>query len=204
MSLTGSSGGVAIDGLSERELRTVMYLVGYPNLLVSLHPDYVMTHLMTPLAVDRTHVECVVGLPERGRRASRLRPVLRRRLLGPHQPAGLGGVRVGAARPAPHPHARPGPLAPDEDGVYQFVTRVARAYRRRPLTSRGHPVDPVGRLRVGADGEGHRGTGDAPARRGRRWRWCRAVCGTRDRTAYPPARPTAAPAPRSCVRRTQW
>ena len=37
---------------------SVMYLVGYPNLLVSLHPDYGMTHLMTPLAVDRTHVEC--------------------------------------------------------------------------------------------------------------------------------------------------
>jgi hypothetical protein len=26
------------------------------------------------------------------------------------------------------PHSRPGPLAPDEDGVYQFVTRVARAW----------------------------------------------------------------------------
>jgi Rieske 2Fe-2S family protein len=26
------------------------------------------------------------------------------------------------------PHARPGPLNPAEDGVYQFVTRVARAY----------------------------------------------------------------------------
>lgn len=32
------SGGVAIKGLSEQELRTVMYLVGFPNLLVSLHP----------------------------------------------------------------------------------------------------------------------------------------------------------------------
>ena len=40
-----------------------MYLVGYPNLLVSLHPDYVMTHLMTPLAVDRTHVECAWAFP---------------------------------------------------------------------------------------------------------------------------------------------
>jgi Rieske 2Fe-2S family protein len=28
-------------------------------------------------------------------------------------------------------HARPGPLAPDEDGVYQFVTRVARSYQGR-------------------------------------------------------------------------
>ena len=63
MSLDGRSGGVAIAGLSEHELRTVMYLVGYPNLLVSLHPDYVMTHLMTPLAVDRTHVECAWAFP---------------------------------------------------------------------------------------------------------------------------------------------
>ena len=60
----GNSGGVAIQGLSEHELRTVMYLVGYPNLLVSLHPDYVMTHLMTPLAVDRTHVECAWAFPK--------------------------------------------------------------------------------------------------------------------------------------------
>ena len=61
MSLSGQSGGVAIKGLSQQELRTVMYLVGFPNLLVSLHPDYVMTHLMTPLAVDRTHVECAAA-----------------------------------------------------------------------------------------------------------------------------------------------
>ena len=68
MSLTGASGGVAIQGLSEHELHSVMYLVGYPNLLVSLHPDYVMTHLMTPLAVDRTHVECAWAFPKGLRR----------------------------------------------------------------------------------------------------------------------------------------
>ena len=51
-------------GASEHELHSVMYLVGYPNLLVSLHPDYVMTHLMTPLAVDRTHVECAWAFPK--------------------------------------------------------------------------------------------------------------------------------------------
>jgi len=64
MSLTGQSGGIVIEGLSEHELRTVMYLVGFPNLLVSLHPDYVMTHLMTPLAVDRTHVDCTWAFPK--------------------------------------------------------------------------------------------------------------------------------------------
>jgi glycine betaine catabolism A len=29
-------------------------------------------------------------------------------------------------------HARPGPLAPSEDGVYNFVTMVARTYRGEP------------------------------------------------------------------------
>ena len=29
-----------------------------PNLLISLHPDYVMTHRLEPLAPDRTTIEC--------------------------------------------------------------------------------------------------------------------------------------------------
>ena len=43
---------------------------------------------------DRVHV----GVRARGGRAARVRPGLRRRLLGPDQPAGLGRLRVGAAR----------------------------------------------------------------------------------------------------------
>jgi Rieske 2Fe-2S family protein len=39
-----------------------------------------------------------VGVRARGARAARLRPGLRGRLLGPDQPAGLGRLRVGAAR----------------------------------------------------------------------------------------------------------
>jgi Rieske 2Fe-2S family protein len=30
------------------------------------------------------------------------------------------------------PQFEPGPLAPDEDGVYQFVSYVARAYQGSP------------------------------------------------------------------------
>ena len=40
-----------------------MYLVGFPNLLVSLHPDYVMTHLMTPWRVGRRSCRVRVGVP---------------------------------------------------------------------------------------------------------------------------------------------
>jgi len=35
-----------------------MYLQVGVNLLVSLHPDYVMVHRLVPLAPDRTFVEC--------------------------------------------------------------------------------------------------------------------------------------------------
>lgn len=127
MSLTGKSGGAAIAGLSEHELRTVMYIVGYPNLLVSLHPDYVMTHRMTPLAVDRTYLECAWAFPKDVAATDNFDPsyaVDFWDLTNRQDWAACESVQRGLASP----HARPGPLAPDEDGVYQFVTRVARAY----------------------------------------------------------------------------
>lgn len=34
------------------------YYAIFPNLLLSLHPDYVMTHTLWPLAFDRTSVTC--------------------------------------------------------------------------------------------------------------------------------------------------
>jgi Rieske 2Fe-2S family protein len=127
MSLSGRSGGVAIKGLSEQELRTVMYLVGFPNLLVSLHPDYVMTHRMTPLAPDRTHVECTWAFPKDAAERPDFDPsyaVDFWDLTNRQDWAACESVQRGLSSP----HARPGPLAPEEEGVYQFVTRVARAY----------------------------------------------------------------------------
>ena len=38
--------------------RTVRYLGLFPNLLLSLHPDYVLTHRLVPMAPDRTFIEC--------------------------------------------------------------------------------------------------------------------------------------------------
>jgi Rieske 2Fe-2S family protein len=55
MSLDGSSGGINLDGVNPR---TVSYLGLFPNLLVSLHPDYVMTHRLEPKAPDLTAIEC--------------------------------------------------------------------------------------------------------------------------------------------------
>ncbi len=58
MSLTGESGGVPIRGLDPRQLREVYYFGLFPNLLLSLHPDYVMTHRFEALGPGRTGVEC--------------------------------------------------------------------------------------------------------------------------------------------------
>lgn len=64
MSLDGSSHGVQIPGIPDLCQNGVMYLQVGTNLLVSLHPDYVMVHRLVPLAPDRTFVECEWLFPE--------------------------------------------------------------------------------------------------------------------------------------------
>ena len=55
MSLTGELAATPLPGATPT---AVEYLHLLPNLLVSAHPDYVMTHRMVPLAPGRTWVEC--------------------------------------------------------------------------------------------------------------------------------------------------
>ena len=131
MSLDGRGAGVVIDTLPERERRTVMYVALFPNLLVSLHPDYVMTHRLTPLAVDRTRVECAWLFPHQGAEDASFDPeyaVDFWDLTNRQDWAACESVQRGLASE----HAVPGLLAPDEDGVQQFVARVARGYLRLP------------------------------------------------------------------------
>ena len=59
---TAAAAASTMARLDEHELRTVMYVAVLPNLLICLHPDYVMTHLLVPLAPDRT-----ADRPARGR-----------------------------------------------------------------------------------------------------------------------------------------
>ena len=187
MSLTGKSGGVAIQGLSEHELRTVMYLVGYPNLLVSLHPDYVMTHLMTPLAAT-ARTSSVPGPSRRTSRRERLRSLLRRRLLGPDQPAGLGGLRIGSTRARAHRMRDPARWRPTRTASTSS-SPGSPGRTRVPLVPRRHPVDTIDRLGVAPTAKATVGamipkrvTVDVVDR----------VAGggiVRDRTAAPPATP---------------
>jgi Rieske 2Fe-2S family protein len=58
MSMTGRSSRSPIPGVAQSDRRLVFYYSVLPNVWVSLHPDYVMTHTISPLAPDRTRVVC--------------------------------------------------------------------------------------------------------------------------------------------------
>jgi len=58
MTLSGRTSRPPIDGLDPQELGRIHYYIVYPNMLLSLHPDYVMTHVLWPLSPGRTEVVC--------------------------------------------------------------------------------------------------------------------------------------------------
>jgi len=58
MSFTGEKRREFLPGLNADERRKVCYYAIYPNLLLSLNPDYMMIHTLWPKAVDRTQILC--------------------------------------------------------------------------------------------------------------------------------------------------
>jgi Rieske 2Fe-2S family protein len=119
MSLDGRSHGRFIDGADRRRVR---YLGLLPDLLISLHPDYVMTHRLTPREPDRTEVECSWFVPEGAGDAGYAVEFWDR--TNRQDWAACESVQRGLTSP----HFRPGPFAPNEDAVHRWVTLIARAY----------------------------------------------------------------------------
>jgi phenylpropionate dioxygenase-like ring-hydroxylating dioxygenase large terminal subunit len=132
MSLDGRSLGVPLRGLSEAAKRTVVYLNIFPNILLSLHPDYVMTHRLVPLGADRTRVECIWAFAPESAEAPGFAPAYAVDfwdLTNQQDWRACESVQRGLSSP----HARPGPLSAGEDAVYQFVSMVARGYQGKPM-----------------------------------------------------------------------
>jgi glycine betaine catabolism A len=132
MSLDGTSHGLPLRGLDATGLRTVIYVNIFPNVLLSLHPDYVMTHRLTPLAADRTLIECTWAFAPETLNMAGFDPgyaVEFWDITNRQDWSACESVQRGLSSR----HSVPGPLSPDEDAVYQFVTQVARGYT-------GHPV----------------------------------------------------------------
>jgi Rieske 2Fe-2S family protein len=123
MSLTGESGGHQIPGVPADRIEYVHLL---PNLLVSAHPDYVMTHRLVPLAPDRTWIECSWyfqpgpdGVVPDATYATEFWD-----LTNTQDWKACESVQRGLTSP----HFVPGPFAPNEDAVARFVELVQAAY----------------------------------------------------------------------------
>jgi len=132
MSLDGSSYGVPLRGLDRQGLRSVIYVGIFPNVLLSLHPDYVMTHRMIPVAADSTRIECTWAFAPEAAAAPDFDPgyaVEFWDITNRQDWAACESVQRGLASP----HASPGPLEASEDAVYSFVTTVARGYLGQPV-----------------------------------------------------------------------
>jgi glycine betaine catabolism A len=128
MSLDGRSRGEYLPGAGRRE---VIYVGLVPNILLSLHPDYVLTHRLEPVAPDLTRVECSWYVPEGVADAAYAVDFWDR--TNAQDWRACESVQRGLASP----HFRPGPFAPAEDAVHQWVGLIARAYRGEPPWSPG-------------------------------------------------------------------
>jgi Rieske 2Fe-2S family protein len=141
MSLDGASLGVPLRGLDGDALRTVSYLNIFPNVLLSLHPDYVMTHRLTPITADRTMIECIWAFPPEALDRPGFDPgyaVEFWDITNRQDWAACESVQRGIASP----HAQPGVLAVEEEGVYEFVATIARGYQGRPIYGPDEALQP--------------------------------------------------------------
>jgi Rieske 2Fe-2S family protein len=136
MSLDGKSGGVTLPGIGGNLLREVHYYSVLPNLLLSLHPDYVMTHRLEPRASDRTFIECQWLFPVAALEKPGFDPSYAVEFWDTTNRQDWRAIESVQRGIASRGYV-PGTLTPDEDAVRQFVTRVARMYREGRF-------DPVG------------------------------------------------------------
>jgi Rieske 2Fe-2S family protein len=127
MSLDGSSNGVNFRKIDEQQARQVWYLTVAPNLLLSMHPDYVMTHLLTPIGVDRTIIECSWLFPPEAFDLPNFDPAYATdfwEITNREDWSACEGVQRGMRNRG----YRPGPLSRWEGTVYQFIGVIARSY----------------------------------------------------------------------------
>jgi glycine betaine catabolism A len=121
MSMDGAAVGATLPGLDERTRRRVAYVALLPSLLVSAHPDYVLTHRLHPVDTGRTHVTCEWLAPEGAELdgAIALWDVTNRQ-----DWTACESVQRGLASG----RSIPGPLVPREDAVHGVVQWFARRY----------------------------------------------------------------------------
>jgi Rieske 2Fe-2S family protein len=132
MSLDGRTMATPLRGLDEERRHIVDYIAVFPNLLISLHPDYVMTHILTPLAANRTRIVCSWAFSPEDMARPDFDPSFGIDFWDITNRQDWGAC-ASVQRGLSSEHAIPGLMSEAEDGVYQFVTMVARGYSGQPL-----------------------------------------------------------------------
>ena len=128
MSLSGASESVNFRRLAPGGERMVVYVHLLPNLLVSAHPDYVMTHRLTPLGAGRTRVECDWLFPPEAFDVDDFDPAYAVDFWDLTNREDWGAcerVQRGAASRG----FRQGPLSSWESTIYQLHSVLGRAYQ---------------------------------------------------------------------------
>jgi len=127
MSLTGESGGVRIRGLDDKQAREVYYFGLFPNLLISLHPDYIMTHRFEPIGPTASRVECRWLFPPEARERPDFSPAYATEfwdITNREDWQACESVQRGLASRG----QRQGPFSWHEDEVHAFQAMVAQGY----------------------------------------------------------------------------
>jgi Rieske 2Fe-2S family protein len=127
MSLTGKGNAPILPGLNPQQRRRVFYFALYPNMLISPHPDYVLTHRIDPISPTRSRVECRVLFPRdiaerpgfNGSYAAEFWDLTNRQ-----DWAAIESIQ----RSTRSRGFKPGPIAEPEEAVYQFFNMIARSY----------------------------------------------------------------------------
>lgn len=127
MSLDGKSRSVRLRGVDDQLARNVYYLTVMPNLLLSPHPDYVMTHILTPVSTRQTHVECSWLFPPEALENPSFDPAYAVDfwdITNREDWAACEAVMRGVQNRG----YRPGPLSTWEGTVYQFFSVMGHLY----------------------------------------------------------------------------
>jgi glycine betaine catabolism A len=126
---------VPIPGLDAGARRQVFYLALFPNLLLSLHPDYLMTHRLEPLGPGRTRVECRWLFPPEAWERPGFDPSYAEEfwdLTNTQDWGACESVQRGIAGRG----YRQAPFSELEDEVWQFAALVATGYAEGGVPSR--------------------------------------------------------------------
>jgi glycine betaine catabolism A len=127
MSLDGKSTGVRIRGLDDAAAKDVGYYMLWPNVLISPHPDYVMTHRIEPLTPDKTFVECQWLFPPESTERADFDPAFAADFWDVTNRQDWNACEA-VQRGSGGPGFRQGPFSEQEVQVYEFDLMVAQGY----------------------------------------------------------------------------